>query len=125
MTNINIQPTPDQLAKDTVTRLKRFSDHLDSGVPIGEAYSCRKIILDIEVEEYTADMVREVRALLKVSQALFARFLNVSVSTVQKWERGVKPPDGAASRFMDEIRHNPQYFRERFASMARLVESSR
>lgn len=124
MDSVNVRPTREQVAQDTIERLKRFSDYLDTGRPINEAYSCRKIVLDIEIQPYTAEMVRDVRRLLNVSQALFARFMNVSVSAVQKWERGAKSPDGAASRLMDEIRHNPRYFRERFASMARLVEST-
>jgi putative transcriptional regulator len=81
------------------------------------------VILDIELQPYTAAMVKEVRGLLRVSQALFAKFLNVSLSAVQKWERG-SPPDGAACRLMDEIRLFPDYWRGRFASMAKTIKSS-
>jgi len=123
MSNDNKQrPTREQVARRTIDRLKRFSEHLDSGKPVHEAYSCRKIILDIQVGPYTPEMVKETRDLLKVSQALFAQFLNVSVSAVQKWEiRGV--PDGVACRMMDEIRHDPEHWRKRFMSMARWVKS--
>jgi DNA-binding transcriptional regulator YiaG len=122
MTEPREMPTREQVARRTIDRLKKFSDHLKSGRPVNEAYSCRKVILEIEMQPYTAAMVKEVRGLLNVSQALFAKFLNVSLSAVQKWERGHQP-DGAACRLLDEIRHCPEYWRARFASMAKTVSS--
>src|SRR5690349_16948643 len=82
------RPTREQVARRTIDRLKRFTEHLESGRQISEVYSCRKMILDVQIKPYTPKMVKEVRDLLRVSQALFAAFLNVSVSAVQKWERG-------------------------------------
>jgi DNA-binding transcriptional regulator YiaG len=118
------QATREQVAKRTIERLRKFTEHLESGRLVSESYSCRKIILDVEMQPYTAEMVKEVRGTLKVSQALFAKFLNVSVSAVQKWERGVQQPDGAACRLLDEIRREPDYWRKRFMSMAKMVTSS-
>jgi putative transcriptional regulator len=40
---------------------------------------------------------------LHVSQAVFAAYLNASVSTVQKWETGDKKPNGAALRLLSVI----------------------
>lgn len=112
-----------EVAERTVERLKRFSEHLESGAPVSDAYSCRKVILDVELAPYTPEMVKAVRSQFRLSQALFAKFLNVSLSTVQKWERGVNAPDGAASRLMDEMRHEPEYWSKRFHTMARLVSA--
>ena len=41
----------------------------------------------------------------KMSQALFATFLNVSVSTVQKWESPAagKHPSGAAAKLLQLV----------------------
>ena len=117
------KPSREQVARRTIDRLKKFSEHLESGQPIYEAYSCRKVILEIEMQPYTAEMVKHVRGLLRVSQALFAKFLNVSVSAVQKWERGYAP-DGAACRLMDEIRLFPDYWRKRFSEMAKPLPSA-
>lgn len=112
-----------EVAQKTIDRLRRFSDHLESGKPIHEAYSCRKIILEIKAEPYTPEMVKETRAMLRVSQALFAKFIRVKLSTVQKWERkGV--PDGPACCLMDAIRSNPEHWRAEFMSMARWVKPS-
>lgn len=40
----------------------------------------------------------------KVSQPVFARYLNVSKSSVSQWEIGEKKPDGAAAKLLDLVR---------------------
>ena len=117
------QPTAEQVEKWTIDRLKKFTEHLESGKPITDEYSCRKIILDVEIEPYTASAIKQIRASLRLSQALFAKFLNVSLSIVTKWEQGREQPGGAACRLLDEIRQDPEYWRGRFASMTKSVKS--
>ena len=39
-----------------------------------------------------------------VSQPVFARYLNVSKSSVSQWEIGEKKPDGAALKLLDLVR---------------------
>lgn len=114
----------EEASRRTLERLKKFSEQLDSGEPVSGVYSCRKIVLEDELQPYSPQMVKELRLTFKVSQALFARFLNVSVSLLQKWEQGAKHPDGAALRLIDEIRQEPEHFRKRFRSMVRTVEPS-
>ncbi len=60
--------------------------------------------------------------MLRVSQSLFAQFIRVKPSTVQKWERE-GAPDGPACLVMDQIRAEPEAWREMFMSMARWVKS--
>lgn len=117
------RPSRQEVAARTIARLKKFTEHLKSGKNLSDVYSLKKIVLEIELEPYTAKKVKEVRDLLKVSQALFAKFLNVSPSSVQKWERGAKSPAGAVCRLMDEIRCNPEYWRSRLAEMSRQVRT--
>jgi putative transcriptional regulator len=55
---------------------------------------------------YTPDRVVTIRTTIaKMSQAVFASFLNVSVSTVQKWESPVadKHPSGAAAKLLQLV----------------------
>lgn len=52
------------------------------------------------VREVTASDVVRIRARAKVSQNLFARYLNTSPSTVQKWETGAKKPGAIASKLL-------------------------
>jgi len=36
-------------------------------------------------------------------QAVFAVYLNISLSTIQKWERGQKKPSGASLKLLDLV----------------------
>jgi len=59
-----------------------------------------------EPPEYTPERVIEIRTnKAKMSQAVFANFLNVSVSTVQKWESPTagKRPSGAAAKLLQLV----------------------
>lgn len=44
--------------------------------------------------------IKRIREAAHVSQAVFARLLNTSVSTVQKWEIGQKRPTGTALKLL-------------------------
>jgi putative transcriptional regulator len=39
----------------------------------------------------------------KASQAVFAAYLNTSVSTIQKWERGEKKPNGPSLKLLSLV----------------------
>jgi putative transcriptional regulator len=56
---------------------------------------------------YDADRIRRLRRRLKVSQPVFAGMLNVSNSTVQAWEQGVREPDGASLRLLEIAENHP------------------
>lgn len=44
--------------------------------------------------------IKRIRESSRVSQAVFARLLNTSLSTVQKWEIGQKRPTGTALKLL-------------------------
>lgn len=52
------------------------------------------------VEPLTPHQIKHIRESARVSQAVFARLLNTSVSTVQKWEIGQKKPTGTALKLL-------------------------
>lgn len=52
------------------------------------------------VEPLEAEQIKQIREKSRVSQAVFARVLNTSLSTVQKWEIGQKRPTGAALKLL-------------------------
>jgi len=59
-----------------------------------------------EVKQYTAAQIKAIRLTNKVSQAVFARYLNTSAETVKKWEaRGTaaKRPNGAALKLLSLV----------------------
>lgn len=47
--------------------------------------------------------IKAIRLREKVSQPVFAFYLNVSPSTIKKWETGEKSPSGAALRLLNII----------------------
>jgi|GEM_PF-83492 putative transcriptional regulator len=48
--------------------------------------------------------IKQLRETNKVSQPVFARYLNTSGSTVEKWETGAKKPSGAALELLSIVR---------------------
>ena len=105
------------VGKRIIQGLEEFVTVLETGEPIHEHFTCRQVRLDLRPTPYNARRVKETRALLGASQAIFARFLGVSVKTIRAWEQGVNTPNGMACRFMDEIRRNPKHW------LARLREA--
>lgn len=47
--------------------------------------------------------IKAIRESAKVSQPVFARYLNTSESTVQKWESGAKQPSGMALKLLSVV----------------------
>lgn len=52
------------------------------------------------VEPLRPEEIKKIREESHVSQAVFARLLNTSLSTVQKWEVGQKRPTGTALKLL-------------------------
>lgn len=48
--------------------------------------------------------IKQLREANKVSQPVFARYLNTSESTVEKWETGAKKPSGAALKLLSIVK---------------------
>lgn len=56
------------------------------------------------VEDLAAAEIAEIRIKAGVSQSIFARYLEVSVGSVSKWERGEKHPSGPALKLLNLVR---------------------
>lgn len=52
------------------------------------------------VPQLAPAQIKRIRESTRVSQAVFARLLNTSPSTVQKWEIGQKRPTGTALKLL-------------------------
>ena len=55
------------------------------------------------VHEMKPKDIQNLRKRTRTSQAVFAEYLNTSVSTVQKWETGEKKPSGIALKLLNLI----------------------
>lgn len=55
------------------------------------------------IAELSAEAIKQVRIKNKVSQSLFAKLLNVSISTVKQWELGKRHPHGASLKLLNIV----------------------
>jgi len=53
--------------------------------------------------EIDPQQIKSIREQNQVSQPVFARYLNTSESTVQKWETGAKRPSGMALKLLEVV----------------------
>jgi putative transcriptional regulator len=97
---------PDRLTQE----LKEMGEALHRlGALSDEEYTkitLRDVALD-KIERAACLSPREIVAIreeARMSQAVFARLLDVSTGTLSKWERGQLKPRGPAGRLLDVIR---------------------
>ena len=53
------------------------------------------------VKQLTPRQIKSIRIKAKASQGVMAIFMNVGITTVQKWERGDTTPSGAALKLLN------------------------
>ena len=58
------------------------------------------------VEDMAPERIREIRLRENASQAVFARYLNVTTGLVSQWERGEKRPRGASLKLLTLVAKN-------------------
>jgi putative transcriptional regulator len=54
----------------------------------------------VQVDELSPEEIREIREKERLSQTVFAHYLNVSKNLVSDWERGVKKPGGPSLKLL-------------------------
>ena len=93
----------------TQALLETAKDMQQAGILTDEAYG--KITMRHlgvkdkgEVEPLTGEDIRAIREQAKMSQAVFAHYLNLTVGYVSQLERGTKRPTGAALVLLNVIR---------------------
>jgi putative transcriptional regulator len=59
-----------------------------------------------QVKPLAAGEIRALREKEGASQAVFARYLNVTTSLVSQWERGQKQPQGASLKLLSLVAKN-------------------
>lgn len=63
-------------------------------------------------KQLSAKEIANVRSKLNMSQAVFARHLNISTKTVQSWEQGIGKPSGAGLKLLSIAKRNPKVLLE-------------
>jgi DNA-binding transcriptional regulator YiaG len=67
---------------------------------LGDPDAVRSFVLEAAL---TPEEIRQIRLREKASQAVFARYLNVTTGRVSQWERGEKHPRGASLKLLTLI----------------------
>ncbi|MBX7060074.1 MAG: helix-turn-helix domain-containing protein [Pyrinomonadaceae bacterium] len=78
----------------------------------GRRKDLRTTTLPRPPKELSAKEIVKVRTKLNVSQAVFARYLNISTKTVQSWEQGLGKPNGASLKLLSIAKKNPKILLE-------------
>ena len=55
------------------------------------------------VRQFTPEDIRALREREQVSQAVFARYLNVTKDSISQWERGEKQPAGPSAKLLSLV----------------------
>ena len=58
-------------------------------------------LCNLQVKPISPIKIKQLREKEQVSQAVFAAILNISVSTIQKWELGDKKPSGPSLKLLN------------------------
>jgi putative transcriptional regulator len=56
-----------------------------------------------ETHELSPRKIKKIRQCAHVSQAVFAKMINVSLAAIKQWERGERKPSGAALKLLNLI----------------------
>lgn len=56
-----------------------------------------------KIKNMNAQEIKKVRLREKVSQTVFAMYLNTSTSTIKQWERGMKHPKGTSLKLLNMV----------------------
>ena len=68
-----------------------------------------KTLSVVPVEKFTAKEIKDIRKNTGMTQVLFARYLGVSLKTVEAWEAGRNQPNGTACRMLSITKNDPQF----------------
>ena len=94
------------------SKQKSFGERLKAGLSEAIQFAKGELSLrTVEVPDPPPEIapkeVTSLRTKSGMSQAVFARVLNVSTKTVQSWEQGERKPSHAALRMLQVFRANP------------------
>ena len=93
--------------KRLFAELKKSVSELDE-IARGERAPSREFVVD-------AVRVKQIRAATRLSQAKFARLIDVQVTTLRNWEQGRREPTGPAKALLRAIQNDPRHVLEALA----------
>ena len=68
----------------------------------------KKMGVKIDPVTITANEIQAIRKILRLSQSVFAKLLNVSLSSVRQWEQGIRTPSGSTMVLLELLQREPK-----------------
>jgi putative transcriptional regulator len=84
----------------------------------GEREPSREFVVD-------AVRVKQIRAATGLSQAKFARLIDVQVTTLRNWEQGRREPTGPAKALLRAIQNDPRHVLQALADQPSSISDRR
>lgn len=66
-----------------------------------------KLGVEIVPVSISAEEIQNIRKTLRLSQSVFAKLLNVSLSSVRQWEQGIRTPSGSTMVLLELLQREP------------------
>ena len=93
--------------KDAIS--STVSDMIHSDLPV--SFTKKELdSLGVEIPEVFVSVqnIQKIRKKLEVSQSVFAKLLNVSLSSVRQWEQGIRKPSGSTMILLELLQREPK-----------------
>ncbi|MDB6021776.1 MAG: transcriptional regulator [Pedosphaera sp.] len=97
-------------AEDLVSSVEALAQHAAGKQKL--TLRTKALTLPPAIKPIKAQEIVAIRERLAVSQAVFARLLNVPKVTEISWEKGRRKPTGAALRLLDLVRKKPNILQD-------------
>ncbi|OQY58255.1 MAG: transcriptional regulator [Desulfobacteraceae bacterium 4572_88] len=91
-----------------------IQDMMDSG--LSSSFTKKELdSLGVKVPDIrlAQDQVKAIRKRMNLSQTVFAKMLNVSLSSVRQWEQGKRKPTGSTIVLLELLEKKPYILRHR------------
>jgi putative transcriptional regulator len=96
-------------AKQRKTLFERLKQGLNEGIAHAKGeLTLRTVDVPQQPPEIDANTLAALRLQAAMSQAVFAKMLNVSTKTLQSWEQGIRKPSDASRRLIQVFSSHPE-----------------
>ena len=83
------------------------ADMMDAGLEVSFTQKeLNQLGIEIPKSSISATDIKNIRQLMKVSQAVFAKLLNVSISSIRQWEQGQRNPSGSTIILLELLKRD-------------------
>jgi len=83
-------------------------DMIDAGLKVSFTQKeLNKMGIQMQQVSLDAKQIQKIRQKLNISQAVFAKLLNVSLSSVRQWEQGLRNPSGSTMVLLELLEREP------------------